>query len=375
MIGVPILRDVAARRSEQHLERWGDDPKLVALLGEQGAEGFRALFDGFPEAVGVLWPLRDEDGRIVDFAFGYGNPSMLRGFRLPAATRDRYTLLEALPRMRDSRAFDLYVRACDTGEAWVEEITYDTPFGDGYMLGTFVERTLKLGDGLIVFLTDVTKERRMEAELRNYADVVAHDLREPVSGMAMLVAQLEGRAEEPPPRDVLRLLRASTERARELIDGVLVYARVGELRRERVALGGLMDEVAEDLRPGLEESGASLEIHDLPEVDGDPRQLRRVFQNLVGNAVKFRAEAPPRVEVSALRGSQEWIVTVRDNGVGVDPEQSSRIFGIFSRVHNGADGLGIGLAVCRRVVEAHGGRIWVEAAEGGGSDFRFTVPR
>ena len=347
----------------------------MALLGEQGAEGFRALFDGFPEAVGVLWPLRDEDGRIVDFAFGYGNPSMLRGFRLPAATRDRYTLLEALPRMRDSRAFDLYVRACDTGEAWVEEITYDTPFGDGYMLGTFVERTLKLGDGLIVFLTDVTKERRMEAELRNYADVVAHDLREPVSGMAMLVAQLERRAEEPPPRDVLRLLRASTERARELIDGVLVYARVGELRRERVALGGLMDEVAEDLRPGLEESGASLEIHDLPEVDGDPRQLRRVFQNLVGNAVKFRAEAPPRVEVSALRGSQEWIVTVRDNGVGVDPEQSSRIFGIFSRVHGGADGLGIGLAVCRRVVEAHGGRIWVEAAEGGGSDFRFTVPR
>ena len=215
----------------------------------------------------------------------------------------------------------------------------------------------------------------MEAELRNYADVVAHDLREPVSGMAMLVAQLERRAEEPPPRDVLRLLRASTERARELIDGVLVYARVGELRRERVALGGLMDEVAEDLRPGLEESGASLEIHDLPEVDGDPRQLRRVLQNLVGNAVKFRAEAPPRVEVSALRDSQEWIVTVRDNGVGVDPEQSSRIFGIFSRATSAADGLGIGLAVCRRVVEAHGGRIWVEAAEGGGSDFRFTVPR
>ena len=79
------------------------------------------------------------------------------------------------------------------------------------MLGSFVERTLKLGDGLIVFLTDVTKERRMEAELRNYADVVAHDLREPVSGMAMLVAQLERRAEEPPPRDVLRLLRASTD--------------------------------------------------------------------------------------------------------------------------------------------------------------------
>jgi hypothetical protein len=130
-------------------ERWGDDPKLVALLGEQGAAQFRALFDGFPEAVGVLWAIRDAGGRIVDFSFGYGNPSILRAFRLPAATRDRYTLLEALPRMRGSRAFDAYVRVCEAGEPWVHEVTYDTPFGDGYMLGTFVHRTAKLGDGLV----------------------------------------------------------------------------------------------------------------------------------------------------------------------------------------------------------------------------------
>jgi hypothetical protein len=196
------------------VEPWGEDPKLVALLGVQGAAGFRALFDGFPEAVGVLWALRDAEGKLIDFAFGYGNPSMLRSFRLPAATRDRYTLLEALPRMRDSRAFDAYVRACDTGEPWVEEITYDTPFGDGYMLGTYSQRTAKLGDGLVVFLTDVTSQRRMEVELGNYADVVAHDLREPISGMALLVAQLELHAEEPPPLDVLHLLKAITERAR-----------------------------------------------------------------------------------------------------------------------------------------------------------------
>ena len=276
--------------------------------------------------------------------------------------------------MRGSRAFDAYVRVCDTGRPWVEEITYDTPFGDGYMLGTFVQRAAKLGDGLIVFLTDVTEQRRMEAELRNYADVVAHDLREPVSGMAMLVALLERRAEEPPPPEVLRLLRASTERARELIDGVLVYARVGELDASAWPRRAV-DEVAEDLRPGLEEAGATLEIRDLPEVDGDPRQLRRVFQNLVGNAVKFRGEAPPRVEVSALRGSQEWVVTVRDNGVGVDPDRRAGSSACSPASDSAADGLGIGLAVCRRVVEAHGGRIWVEAAEGGGSDFRFTLPR
>jgi signal transduction histidine kinase len=356
-------------------ERWGEDPKLVEVLGERGAAQFRALFDGFPEAVGVLWAIRDDGGQIVDFSFGYGNPSILRAFRLPAATRDRYTLLAALPRMRGSRAFDAYVRVCDTGEPWVHEVTYDTPFGDGYMLGTWMQRSAKLGDGLVNFLTDVTAQRRMEADLRRYADVVAHDLSEPIAGIALLVRMLERRAEEPPSADVLRQLRAGTERARDLIDGVLIYAQAGELATERVALGRLMAEVAEDLRPSLEGAGTTLEIGELPEVHGDPRQLRRVLQNLVGNAVKFRAGEPLRVEVSALRDSQEWVVTVRDNGVGVDPHQATRIFGMFSRANSAREGAGIGLAVCRRIVEAHGGRIWVEAAGGGGSAFRFTIPR
>jgi signal transduction histidine kinase len=356
-------------------ERWGEDPKLVALLGEQGAAVFRALFDGFPEAVGVLWAVRDDDGRIVDFTFGYGNPSMLRAFRVPPATRGRYTLLEALPWVRERRTFDAFVTVCNTGEPWVQEITYDMPFGDGHVLGVFVHRTAKLGDGIVNFLTDVTEQRRMEAELRSYADVVAHDLSEPIAGIAMLVRLLERRAEEPPPAEVLQQLRAGTERARDLIDGVLVYARAGELITERVQLGRVMREVAADLRPSLEEAGATLEIGELPEVEGDPRQLRRVLQNLVGNALKFRGEAQLRVEISSLRDGQEWVVSVRDNGVGVDPDNATEIFGMFCRADRSVEGAGIGLAVCRRIVEAHGGRIWVEPAEGGGSAFRFTLPR
>jgi signal transduction histidine kinase len=277
--------------------------------------------------------------------------------------------------VRGSRTFDAFVRVCDSGQPWVQEITYDTPFGDGYVLGTFVRRTAKLGDGLVNFLTDVTEQRRMEAELRSYADVVAHDLSEPIAGIELLVRLLQRRAEEPPSADVLRQLRASTERARDLIGGVLVYARAGELSVERIELVRLAAEVAEDLGPSLEAAGATLEIGELPEVDGDPRQLRRMLQNLVGNALKFRGEAPPRVELSALRDSHEWVVTVRDNGVGVDPDQASRIFEMFSRANSEAEGVGIGLAVCRRIIEAHGGRIWVEAADGGGSAFRFTMPR
>src|SRR5215208_562549 len=353
------------------VDRWGDDPKLVALLGEQGAAGFRALFDGYPEAVGVLWALRDDDGRIEDFAFGYGNPAIMGGFRIPAETRDRYTLLEALPRMRDSRAFEAYVRTCDDGEPWATEITYDTPFGDGYMLGTFAHRVTKFGDGVMVFLTDVTEQRRMEAELRAYADVVAHDLREPVANMALLVRALEQRSGKPPRADVLQMLREGVARAEQLIEAVLGYARLGELSTERVALGDLMSEVAEDLRPSLQDAGATLQVGELPEVEADPRQMRRVLQNLVANAVKFRGQELPRAEVSALQGSAEWVVTVRDNGRGVDPEQASRIFGMFSRAGQRTEGVGSGLAICRRVVEGHGGRIWVEPATGGGSAFRF----
>jgi signal transduction histidine kinase len=351
------------------VEPWGEDPKLVEVLGAQGAAEFRAWLDGFPDPVGVLWAMRDGAGRIVDFSFGYGNPSMLRAFRLSAGLRDRYTLLEALPRMRGSRAFDAYIRVCETGEPWVYEVTYDTPFGDGYMLGTWGHRAAKLGDGLVNFLTDVTEQRRMEAELLSYADVVAHDLSEPIAGIAMLVGLLERRATEPPPAGVLEQLRTSTERARDLIDGVLVYARAGELSTERVALGDLIVDVAGDLQLSPE----TLEVGELPEVEGDPRQLRRVLQNLLGNAVKYRGTNPLRIEVSALRDSAEWVVTVRDNGLGVDPDQATKIFAMFSRANREIDGAGIGLAVCRRIVEAHGGRIWVESV-GAGSAFRFTVP-
>jgi signal transduction histidine kinase len=276
--------------------------------------------------------------------------------------------------MRGSHAFDAYVRTCESGEPWVEEITYDTPFGDGYMLGAYVLRTTKLGDGVVVFLTDVTEQRRMEDELRSYADVVAHDLREPVANMALLVRLLERTSAEPPPPDVLEMLRGGIDRAQELIRAVLVYAQVGELTRERVALARVVAEVAEDLKPALEPAGATLACGELPEVEGDPSQLRRVLQNLVGNAIRFRSEAPPLIEVSARRGSREWIVTVSDNGIGVPPDQATRIFGMFARLDPGADGTGIGLAVCRRIVEAHGGRIWVEPRRRGGSDFRFTLP-
>jgi signal transduction histidine kinase len=352
-----------------------EDPTLDELLGVQGSAAMRTMLRDYPQPVGLLWAKRDGDGQITDFEFGYGNPRILELFAMPENMRGRYTLLEAMPQMRDEGSFELYVEITETGVPVVDEITFDTPFGDGYARGTLLRRTAKLGDGLIIVLDDVTEQRRMEAELRGYAHAVAHDLSEPVSAMNAIVALLERRVGEPPDPRALELLRETITRARQLIDGVLDYARAGEIQRDQVSLRRLMDEVSADLGPRLRESGAVLDVRELPEVRGDAGLLRRVLQNLVANAVKFRGEAPPRIEVEGHAGAHDWVVTVRDHGIGVAPEAGDRIFGMFARADRERTGNGIGLAVCRRVVEAHGGRIWVEPAEGGGSAFRFTLPR
>ena len=252
------------------LDVWGDDPKLVELLGEQGAAEFRALLDGFPESVGVLWALRDDAGRSSTSRSATATRRSCGRSGCRPSMRDRYTLLEALPRMRGSHAFDAYVEVCESGGPWVQEVTYDTPFGDGYMLGTFVERTAKLGDGLINFLTDVTEQRRMEAELRSYADVVAHDLNEPIAGIAFLVGLLERRAGGAAPADVLRQLR-DEHRARPRPDRRRAALRAGgRAETERVALEQLVAEVAEDLRRASSGPARRSRSASCPEVDGRP---------------------------------------------------------------------------------------------------------
>jgi light-regulated signal transduction histidine kinase (bacteriophytochrome) len=169
-----------------------------------------------------------------------------------------------------------------------------------------------------------------------------------------------------------------TERMQRMIEDLLRYSRVG--RRgdefESADLDGVLDEALANLSAAIDETDATIEREDLPTVDIDRGQMIQVFQNLIGNAIKFSGDTPPQIRVTARSRDGSWLIGVRDEGIGIDEEQQERIFAIFQRLH-GSDaysGTGIGLAICKKIIERHGGEIWVESAPGEGSTFYFTLP-
>jgi light-regulated signal transduction histidine kinase (bacteriophytochrome) len=168
------------------------------------------------------------------------------------------------------------------------------------------------------------------------------------------------------------------KRMQVLINDLLAFSRVGRFLREHaeVDAGDLVAQALANLSLAIEESGAEVTVDDLPRISGDVSLLTGVFQNLIGNAVKFRSARPPRIEVSARREGSEWIVSVSDNGIGIDPQFFGRILEVFQRLHGPEEypGTGVGLAICKRIVERFGGRIWIESTPGVGSTFLFSLP-
>jgi hypothetical protein len=166
------------------------------------------------------------------------------------------------------------------------------------------------------------------------------------------------------------------QRLQQMLADLLTYTRVGgqEITRAAVDCNALLDRVCSDLQIAIQESGARITHDALPTVQADATRLGQVFQNLIGNALKFRGAAPPRVHVSARQEGRRWRFAVRDNGIGVDPKQAERIFQMLQRLHSREyQGTGIGLAICKKIVERHGGRIWVESTPGEGATFYFTL--
>jgi light-regulated signal transduction histidine kinase (bacteriophytochrome) len=221
---------------------------------------------------------------------------------------------------------------------------------------------------------------RSNAELEQFAAVVSHDLREPLR-MVMSFAQLlarryQGRLDADAEQSIAYIVEGANRMDR-LITGLLAYSRAGLQDRslEWVDCEALVEQVLANLKTIVEESGAKITHSRLPTVMADTLQLGQLFQNLLANALKFQALESPRVHLSAHEQKNHWLFSVEDNGIGIEPENRERIFVIFQRLHKEeCPGSGIGLAICRKIVERHGGRIWVESELGKGSTFYFTLP-
>jgi light-regulated signal transduction histidine kinase (bacteriophytochrome) len=224
-----------------------------------------------------------------------------------------------------------------------------------------------------------TELEHSNAELERFAYVASHDLAEPLRMVTSYLQLIEKRvALDDETKQFLHFAVDGAARMRQLMDDLLRYSRAGRstLHRRPVETDDIVAETMRSLAVALDEAAATVEVEPLPPIDADPVLIGQVFQNLISNAVKFRNGEPPVIHVSgtAIRGG--WEFCVADNGIGIPPEESDRIFTMFERLHHAEeyDGTGIGLAVCQLIVERHGGHIRVEpVAEGHGSTFVFTL--
>jgi signal transduction histidine kinase len=230
---------------------------------------------------------------------------------------------------------------------------------------------------------------RSNADLEQFAYVASHDLQEPLRMVAaytqLLAERYRGKLDE----NADKFIGYASEgalRMQTLIQDLLAFSRVGRngIACGRVDCDAAMEEVLKSLGPAIQESGAVVTHGELPAVWADRSQMAQVFQTLIGNAIKFRGKEPPAISVQAEKASQHWLFSVSDNGIGIAPEYAENIFVVFQRLHARTEypGNGIGLAICKKIVERNGGKIWVEAQAGHGSDhgsnhgsiFKFTMP-
>jgi PAS domain S-box-containing protein len=242
---------------------------------------------------------------------------------------------------------------------------------------------------------DITKRKRTEEDLlhasrelersnrdlESFAYIASHDLQEPlrtITGFLQLLEQKIGNQFDDKTRQYIEYAVDGSKRMHQMITDLLSYSRVSmqAFSPKLIHFNETLSVVLSLMKKNIEDSGASIAIQELPSVRADASQLQQVFQNLIGNAIKFRSERPLEIHVSARQEQRFWVFYVKDNGIGLDVKQGDKIFQIFQRLHSRQKypGSGIGLSICKKIIERHGGAIWVESVPGAGSTFYFTLP-
>lgn len=272
------------------------------------------------------------------------------------------------------------------GDIVVDVLIHDISYlrqGEGVVQGRRLEELkryishLRRGEGGVQGRLEELK--RSNEDLQSFAAVASHELKEPLRAVRKYSELLQGDlAGEIPARagESLGFIRDGVARMQRLVDGLLDFSRVHSGWRgfEACDCNTLVDRAIRALQPAIEETGAKVHRQELPTILGDADELQRVFQNLLSNALKFRADDAPEISISVKQENQSYVFSVRDNGIGVEPNDEQRIFELFTHLHPDRPGSGIGLALCQRVVERHGGRIWVKSRPGGGAIFSFAIP-
>ena len=351
-----------------------DDPAVRAFLEVSGRETFVPGTSGLIRRVLAT-------GNSVWVADVTEKPDFLRG---PLAKSCGLHGAFALPVLMGEKvlgAIEFFSREPRHPDKWLLQITVSV----GRQIGQLMARRQAEEEARIAHDELEVKARELERsneELQQFAYVASHDLQEPLRMVASYTQLLQRRYADRfdgDAREFMDFIVDGAARMKQLIEDLLAYSRVGTRARElsSTASAAALDKALANLRGAQEASGAEVTRDEMPEVLADSAQLAQVFQNLIGNAMKFRGEAAPRIHVAAETRERVWVFTVRDNGIGLDPQYADRIFMMFQRLHNKAEypGTGIGLAICKKIVERHGGRIWVESQPGQGSTFGFTIAR
>jgi PAS domain S-box-containing protein len=366
---------------------------------KQSEEKLRRLVRGVEAAAEVI-VMTDPAGRIF-----YVNPAFtaVTGYQPAEAMGHTPRLLKS--GMHPASFYKALWETILRGEVWTGEVTNRRKDGTLYEAAVTIAPVLDnegRQDGFVALQADITERkhteealerltamlmdqtdelRRSNEELQQFAYIASHDLQEPVRMVKNFTELLErryGDRLDDSGREFIGFAIDGARRMQRLIQDLLEYSRVGTHGREPspIATEEVLMGVLANLKIAIDESAAAITHGPLPEVMADESQIFQLLQNLVANAIKFRGPSAPQVHIEAERQGDHWLFAVRDNGIGIDPAQYGRVFQVFQRLHSRDEypGSGIGLAVCKRIVQRHGGQIWVESQPGAGSTFYFTLP-